>query len=182
MATKIIKVDIPELMTTIRALSIQTFHEAYENDNTKENMLAYTNKHFSENQLLSEFSKPGHFFYIIYFESEAAGYFKLRTEEILPDFKDLQQIELERIYILKKFQKQKLGFACMKFCIEESASMGYDVLWLGVWMQNEKAIRFYKKIGFEIFGEHTFVLGDDPQKDYLMKLYIKDFKFSFLIN
>ncbi len=179
---KIIKVDTPALMETIRVLSIQTFHEAYEAENTKENMLAYTNKNFSEIQLLKEYNTPGHFFYIIYSEGEAAGYFKLRNEEILPDFEDLQQIELERIYILKKFQQQKLGFACINYCIEESISNGYDVLWLGVWKQNEKAIRFYKKIGFEIFGEHVFVLGDDPQKDYLMKLYIKDFKLPLFIH
>ncbi len=44
-----------------------------------------------------------------------------------------------------------------------------DTLWLGVWKENSKAISFYKKWGFEIFDECDFVLGNDLQKDWLMK-------------
>jgi ribosomal protein S18 acetylase RimI-like enzyme len=43
---------------------------------------------------------------------------------------------------------------------------------LGVWEQNENAIAFYTKKGFEIFDRHIFKLGDDPQTDFLMKLKI----------
>jgi diamine N-acetyltransferase len=38
-----------------------------------------------------------------------------------------------------------------------------------VWEFNERAIRFYEKHGFEKFGEHVFMLGNDPQIDWLLK-------------
>ena len=54
-------------------------------------------------------------------------------------------------------------------CINQAKLKGCDVLWLGVWKQNKKAIAFYTKCGFEIFGEQIFTLGSDPQQDWLMK-------------
>jgi hemerythrin-like domain-containing protein len=42
-------------------------------------------------------------------------------------------------------------------------------VWLGVWDKNEKAIAFYQKNGFEIVGEHPFVMGNDRQNDFIMK-------------
>ena len=47
------------------------------------------------------------------------------------------------------------------------------MVWLGVWKQNKKAIDFYTKWGFRIFGECDFVLGNDLQKDWLMRKKIK---------
>lgn len=41
-------------------------------------------------------------------------------------------------------------------------------LWLGVWERNPRAIAFYRKFGFEVIGEHRFVLGRDPQRDLVM--------------
>ena len=42
-------------------------------------------------------------------------------------------------------------------------------LWLGVWEQNPRAIRFYEKNGMAAFGTQTFQLGNDVQHDITMK-------------
>jgi ribosomal protein S18 acetylase RimI-like enzyme len=46
---------------------------------------------------------------------------------------------------------------------------GRQVIWLGVWEGNVKAIDFYTQWGFKKFSEHIFMLGDEPQTDWLMK-------------
>ena len=58
----------------------------------------------------------------------------------------------------------------MRRCLEEAGRAGFKTIWLGVWEKNTKAMEFYKKVGFESFGVHNFQLGDDVQKDYLLKL------------
>ena len=45
-------------------------------------------------------------------------------------------------------------------------------IWLGVWEKNVRAINFYKKNGFVEFDTHQFILGDEVQTDYLMKLQL----------
>ena len=43
--------------------------------------------------------------------------------------------------------------------IDEMASRRSDVLWLGVWECNPRAITCYKKFGFHEVGAHVFQLG-----------------------
>ncbi|MEM9391391.1 MAG: GNAT family N-acetyltransferase, partial [Bacteroidota bacterium] len=46
---------------------------------------------------------------------------------------------------------------------------GLGYIWLGVWEYNTDAIRFYERLGFTPFGQHSFILGSDHQTDILMK-------------
>jgi ribosomal protein S18 acetylase RimI-like enzyme len=43
-----------------------------------------------------------------------------------------------------------------------------DYVWLGVWEHNPRAIAFYRKFGFEVVGEHAFMLGQELQRDLIM--------------
>jgi ribosomal protein S18 acetylase RimI-like enzyme len=45
-----------------------------------------------------------------------------------------------------------------------------DYVWLGVWEENPRAIRFYQKNGFVEFDKYIFKLGYDEQTDIMMKL------------
>ena len=54
-------------------------------------------------------------------------------------------------------------------CINIARQKNKQMIWLGVWKQNPRAIAFYEKNGFEIFGEQDFILGKDVQQDWLMK-------------
>ena len=48
-----------------------------------------------------------------------------------------------------------------------------NILWLGVWEKNPRAINFYKKNGFEEFDKHIFRLGNDEQTDIMMRLKLQ---------
>ena len=54
----------------------------------------------------------------------------------------------------------------MADAIERAATLGANVVWLGVWEHNPRAIRFYEKHGFTTAGEQPF--GKDPQRDLVM--------------
>jgi ribosomal protein S18 acetylase RimI-like enzyme len=57
----------------------------------------------------------------------------------------------------------------MSTCLHHAKEHGHDRVWLGVWELNARAIAFYEKWGFEKFGEHVFMLGTDPQTDFMMR-------------
>jgi len=61
----------------------------------------------------------------------------------------------------------------MEHCIKLAAEKNKELIWLGVWERNQRAISFYQKFGFEKFGEHDFVLGNDVQTDWLMKKMLR---------
>jgi ribosomal protein S18 acetylase RimI-like enzyme len=57
----------------------------------------------------------------------------------------------------------------MAHVLGRAKAAGAATLWLGVWERNPRALAFYRKWGFDVVGEHTFNLGDDPQRDFMMR-------------
>lgn len=148
-------------------IGAKTFIETYEKENTPENLQKYLDEKFNEKQILDELSTPQTIFLLVELADEVIGYAKMRIN--LVENPDPKALEIERIYIAKQYHGQKLGALLMQGCIDTAIENNYKSLWLGVWEHNPKAIAFYQKWGFEVFGTHIFQLGDDAQTDFLMK-------------
>jgi len=158
-------------------MSIETFVDTYAVYNTEENMQLHLQRHFNQEKLLSELQNKTNYFFAVFDNEHPAGYVKLRTGKENPEeLEGRKHIELERIYAVKTCQGMGLGSKMIQYCIDFASVKGYEVLWLGVWNQNVEAFQFYKKRGFEIFGEHIFMLGTDVQTDWLMKKELNPLK------
>jgi ribosomal protein S18 acetylase RimI-like enzyme len=151
-------------------LATETFYETYSWYNTPENMRDYTQTHFNETRTLEELNEQGTYFIIAFAGDEPVGYTKMRSTENPPELKGKKHIEIERIYVSKKMQGHKIGFALMNKCIDMARAQKLDVIWLGVWEKNTRALAFYRQVGFVNFGDHIFMLGHDEQLDHLLKL------------
>ncbi len=153
----------------LMALSITTFCETFAHLNSQEDMDMYVANEMNIEKLTGELSDPGNLFFFAWYNNEVAAYAKLRLhkepEELISD----NPIELERIYVLHKYHGKKIGVALMNHCMDYARQKQHDTLWLGVWEHNHKAIGFYSQWGFELFGSHPFILGNDAQTDVLMK-------------
>jgi ribosomal protein S18 acetylase RimI-like enzyme len=77
-------------------------------------------------------------------------------------------VQLHQIYVLERARSGGVGAALLQAVIAEARARGAASLWLGVWSQNPRAVRFYERHGFAIVGSHTFVLGTDAQRDHVM--------------
>ncbi|PPZ92578.1 GNAT family N-acetyltransferase [Cloacibacterium normanense] len=169
---KIRKLNINEL-ETLRNLSIQTFKETFEEVNTEEDMQKYLLENLSIEKLKTELENVNSEFYFAENNGEILGYFKLNFKDAQTEKLEENHFEIERIYVLKAFLGQKIGQILFDKAIEIGREKNLEYVWLGVWEENHRAIRFYEKNDFEIFGKHDFVLGKDVQTDLLMKLKLK---------
>ena len=163
---KLSTVDIDAL----QQLSRQTFFEAFYDLNTEENMTSYLRDAFSTEKLSAELSNASSQFFFAEIYGRPIGYLKLNTGSAQTDLKEDKGLEIERIYVLAAFQGKKIGQLFCDHALEIAVQGKYDYIWLGVWEENQKAIKFYKKNGFVQFGKHIFQLGDDEQTDIMMKL------------
>jgi diamine N-acetyltransferase len=157
----------------ILSLGIRTFRDTFDEMNTPENMMLYLNKTFTLKRIREEIQEPGSIFFIAEKDGDAVGYARLRTFEKPDGLESQSPIEIERLYADKKFLGQRIGYNLMNTCLHYARDHGHDLVWLGVWEHNERAISFYKKWGFEQFGQHVFMLGQDAQTDLLMKKQLK---------
>ncbi|EQC60061.1 GNAT family N-acetyltransferase [Limosilactobacillus fermentum] len=83
-----------------------------------------------------------------------------------PDYPDA--MELQRIYLRVKYQGHHLGRQIMDFAMQEAKKLGVPRVWLGVWEHNYPAQKIYGRYGFKRVSQHTFMVGDDPQTDFIL--------------
>ncbi|AUD07281.1 GNAT family N-acetyltransferase [Spirosoma pollinicola] len=109
------------------------------------------------------------FFLMVSPDGTPVGYAKLRKHAPPRRMKLRNAIEIQRIYLLASQIGQGQGRTLLNHCIDWAKAQGYDAVWLGVWERNERAIEFYKKMGFERFGFHYFQFGSERQRDYWLQ-------------
>lgn len=150
----------------------KAFYDSFAKNNTEENIRLYLKRTYSPEIQLRELSNPGVVFLIAEIEGNAVGYVKINLNSRDNSIKGAKTIEIERIYAAKEHIGKGVGKSLMQASIQEAEQRGCDSLWLGVWEKNPRAIEFYKKWDFKEVGTHAFMLGDDPQRDYIMELKI----------
>lgn len=78
-------------------------------------------------------------------------------------------IELNRLYIRPDQQGSGLAPALLDYAERISRGLGREGMWLGVWEDNARGIRFYEKMGFKRRGEHSFWVGESKRRDWIME-------------
>ncbi len=154
----------------LQKIGRQTFYETFSTGNTQENMQKYLDERFSIEKLTAELNDKNAIFYFAQLENKIVGYLKINFGDSQTELKDDKSLEIERIYVLKEFQGKKIGQIFYDKAIEIAKQKDADYIWLGVWEENPRAIKFYKKNGFVEFDKHIFKLGNDEQTDIMMKL------------
>ena len=168
MAEITIRYATPDDAELIADLSRKTFYETFGHVNTKENMEKFMNDQFNREKLVKEVTEPGNTFLLAFDNDIPVGYVRMREGQKFPEFNDKDSIEIVRIYSVNTYIGTGVGQQLMRQCIFIAKELKKELIWLGVWERNPRAIAFYTKWGFEKFGEHNFLLGDDLQKDWLM--------------
>lgn len=170
-------IDIKEVtlddINQLQKIGRQTFFETFSGSNSEENMIKYLDEGFSMEKLRSEVIDKNTKFYFAILETKIIGYLKLNFGNAQTELKDEKAIEIERIYVLNDFHGKNVGQILYEKAIQVAREKKAEYVWLGVWEENPRAIRFYKKNGFVEFDKHIFRLGEDEQTDIMMKLWLE---------
>ncbi len=169
---KITRVTLGDI-DTLQKISVNTFIKTFAPHNTEEDMAAYVLSHLNHEKLLQEIQDPHSQFYIARVEDLTAGYLKVNSGPAQTELKDDKALEIERIYVDKKFQGRRIGEALLNTALEAARQLNCEFVWLGVWEKNINAIAFYQRFGFSEFDRHPFKLGNDVQTDLMMKLSLR---------
>jgi ribosomal protein S18 acetylase RimI-like enzyme len=153
----------------IREFGIRSFKESFEKFNSAENMAQYIEKCFTLEQVKKDVKTLGINFFLAMADNQIVGYTKTNEGPGPKELNKKKTLEIERIYVDKKFHGEGIGKALLDKCIQLARLKKIKTVWLGVWEHNPNAIAFYKKCGFKKFGDHIFMLGRDAQTDWLMK-------------
>lgn len=165
----IIKSVSLEDLSLLQEIGKSTFFETFSVSNTRDNMAKYLEEGFSIEKLTEELNDENSAFYFAIEDGKVIGYLKLNFGASQTELKDSSSLEIERIYVAQEYHGKKVGQILYDKAIHVAEEKGVSYVWLGVWEENPRAIRFYQKNGFVEFDKHIFVLGDDEQTDIMMR-------------
>ena len=151
-------------------LGRRAFYEAFGKYNDEADMQVYLDLAFNSEIIRSQLQDKNVIYFIATFDTLPVGYAKLKRNSAPKELEGAPCIQLERIYALQDYIGKKIGKALMEVCIQTARNEKCKYLWLGVWQQNDTAITFYKKWGFEIIGFKQFIIGKEVNEDFVMSL------------
>lgn len=153
---------------SLSELAIRTFRDTYAADTRPADMDAFLADAYRPDDLAAELADPGHRWLIAEVGSELAGFAHLRSDERHEAVVGRSPVLLAHLYLDRAYRGIGLGSALMRRSMAEARAAGHDVVWLGVWERNPKAIEFYRRWGFEPVGEMPFTFGAEQHRDIVM--------------
>lgn len=156
----------------LQRIAEQTFSVTFSNENSEENLADYLSKAFSLEKLTLELNNENSAFYFAIFERKIIGYLKINFGDAQTELQDNKGMEIERVYVLKAFHGKKVAQQLFNKALQIAKLANAEYVWLGVWEENPRAISFYTKNGFVEFDRHIFKIGNEEQKDIMMKLVL----------
>jgi len=156
----------------IRALSdlkAITFRETYAHGNDPAELERHIAVSFSTASISAELANPNS---ITLWTTDGSGpvaYLKVNQGGAQTEPGLERGLEIQQIYVRSSAQGKGIGNHLIREATAIAVREGLDFLWLGVWENNTSAIEVYRHLGFSDFGEHVFRIGDDLQRDVLMR-------------
>lgn len=140
----------------IAGLGKKSYIESHGNSASKQDIEIYVKEKFNHKACKEELRDPKNIYHLISHDKRPAGYSKIIFDKSHRNIPLVNVTKLERLYLLKEFYDLKLGFELLKFNTALSKQHNQAGMWLYVWKENQRAVRFYSKSGFEIIGSYDF--------------------------
>lgn len=167
-----IRLALPLEAQDLAVLGRRLWRETYEGLIPESNLELHLAETFGREQQASELADPACQTLVIAGEGGALmGYALLRAggpEEERPSFHFVKPLEVGRFYVDRVLHGTGAAQALMAAALDHARSAGHDGVWLQVWEQNPRAIRFYAKAGFADAGEATYRIGNQVDRDRLL--------------
>jgi len=164
----VIRPATPSDAEPLSRLAEATFRSTFGAANTREDMDLHCRTSYGAAIQSGEITDPRMLTLLSDGDEGLVGFAQLRWGDA-PDCVAAQSPgEIQRLYVADAWHGKGIAQGLMNACIEAMKARGSDVIWLGVWEHNPRAIAFYRKCGFVEVGDHVFPLGSDPQRDIVM--------------
>lgn len=168
----LIRPALPDEAQDLAVLGRRLWRETYAGLIPESNLELHLAKTFGRKQQAEELADPACRTLVIAGDGGALmGYALLRSggpEEARASFHFVNPLEVARFYVDRALHGTGAAQALMAAALDHAAAAGHDGVWLQVWEQNPRAIRFYAKAGFADAGGATYRIGNQVDRDRLL--------------
>ena len=146
----------------------KTFRDAFHADNTSEDLNLHCKQYFSKAIQKKEILDPNRLTLLCECNNTLIGFIQLRWGKFPTCITGTFPSEIQRFYLDKTWHGRGAAQELMNAAITALQNRESDIVWLGVWESNPRAIAFYEKFDFKETGSQMYQVGNDPQRDLIM--------------
>ena len=118
---------------------------------------------------LTWMENPNAIMFVAEMEDQICGYVLVLRSSRHPQIENAAPAELRKLYVAPAHHGSGIADELMRQALASLERDRRTAIWLSVFSENPRAIAFYKKWGFRIVGTQFFLVGADPQRDFLMR-------------
>lgn len=131
----------------------------------------YILRNFNKQKIKEEIEDVNNQIWVLEYEDKIVGFSKIMFNYKNDNIKYLNVTKMERIYLLKVYYGLGLGEKLFKFNAKLAQESHQKGMWLHVWTENHRAIKFYQKMGMNNVGYYDFpVSADHTNPNHVMYL------------
>src|SRR6185503_19957077 len=138
----------------------RAFFESHGHSASPEDVNAFAAQTYAPDVIRQELNDEKNIYLIMYHDNRPAGYSKIVFDSPYPEGLEKKITKLERLYLLKEFYSLNLGKGHFQSNIDLARKNKHTGMWLYVWKENQRALNFDKKRGFEIIGSFDFKISE----------------------
>jgi diamine N-acetyltransferase len=112
---------------------------------------------------------PNAIMFVAEIADQICGYVLVLRLSPHPQIEDAAPAELRKLYVAPAHHGRGIADELVRQALTSLERDCRAAVWLSVFSENPRAIAFYKKWGFRIVGTQLFLVGADPQRDFLMR-------------
>lgn len=140
-------------LASVRRITWESWISTYSSFIPESDLKSYFDSHYTKESLLTMFDDPSMHGFIAEKDSQAAGFARLSFN------RDENRLYVSSLYFLPEFEGQGMGSRLLEAAEGYATEKGLDELWIGVMVENRRALDFYRKVGFQFVLEEPFTMG-----------------------
>lgn len=156
--------DAPALAELGHASFLDAFGHLYKPDDLN----AFIGQVYSIEAVKDDLNNPNRVFLVAEDDCRMVGYCKLGLNNKLDyDTGGVPTMELKQLYLRGAQTGGGIGSALMAWALDEARRRGFEQVILSVYSENHGGQRFYKRHGFEKWGDTIFMVGNQRDDEFI---------------
>ena len=158
----------------IGVLATQVFLETYATEGVRPSLAREVLAHCSTAAIADRLAQPSTRFIVAEAVGHLRGFAQLSCESRHALVDARRAAQLDRLYVQARFSGIGLGMTLLRHVEQCAAQFGADVLWLTAWVENRRALAFYRRQGYEDVGATPYVFEDEQYENRVMRKSLSD--------
>lgn len=158
------KEDTSDLATLGRDTFVETFGPLYR----KEDLDHFLREVYSDEIIAEELADPKLTHRVIEENGKLVAFIKVGPVHVPAKSLSPDAAEIWQIYVRQSHLGQGLGDQLMVWAMDHFETIKASEIYVSVFSENPRAIRFYQKYGFQKIDEYDFPVGDQIDLEWIM--------------